>query len=206
MVFAALGSANRAAYGKQRLCGPLGFMIISLLGGVAFDNLDGIRHSFRFRVHSAAAAIALTILVLTRVPSVEAGKPFDDSPTEEADVRMIDVDVKERSSSSSSSGPEKMEKTLSIRKSPRFSSKLFSVSTVLLVVSILTFGTCHGLWSGYYGLFLENVLRASQSQMGATFAAATLGEVIVMFFSGFLHRKLGYHGCLVIVYAAYVVR
>ena len=180
-------------------------MIISLLGGVAFDNLDGIRHSFRFRVHSAAAAIALTIWVLTRVPSVEAGKPFDDSPTEEADVQTIDVDVKERSSSFSS-GPEKKEKTLSIRKSPRFSSKLFSVSTVLLVVSILTFGTCHGLWSGYYGLFLENVLCASQSQMGATFAAATLGEVIVMFFSGFLHRKLGYHGCLVIVYAAYVVR
>ena len=186
-------------------------MIISLLGGVAFDRLDGIRHSFRFRVHSAVAAIALTILVLTRVPSVEAAKPFDydESPTaEEASADIIDddidVDVKEQSSSPSPR-PEK-KNTLSKRKSRRFSSKLLGVSTVLLLVSILTFGTCHGLWSGYYGLFLENVLRASQSQMGATFAAATLGEVIVMFFSGFLHRKLGYQMCLVIVYAAYVAR
>ena len=122
----------------------------------------------------------------------------------EDDEESLSSDDSEKSTDSESNTEESCEKQQNAR-NRRF-SQLITVPTVLLVGSILTFGTLHGLWGGFYCLFLEKVIGASQSQMGATFAVATFGETIAMFFSGYLHRKLGYQKCLAIVYLAFAIR
>ena len=193
LVFSALGPERRSIYGQQRLFGTLGFMFFSLLGGVAFNHLDGIRTSFQYRAHSTLASFAIAVLAVLWVPSVkevvdkvEKTNPENDDWTDDTDLTDENTD-----------GPPQPE---------IHSSKQIIIKTVLLMCSILTFGILNGVWTGYYGLFLENTLGASQSQMGATLATATLCETVAMFFSGFLQRKMGYQTCLGITFIAYGVR
>lgn len=59
--------------------------------------------------------------------------------------------------------------------------------------------------SNYLFLFMAD-LGASQATMGLALSVATLGEMPVLFFSGWMLRKWGSRGLLVIGMAAYVVR
>lgn len=81
-----------------------------------------------------------------------------------------------------------------------------SLTVILFVATVFAFGTFGGMYNAYYGFFLEKVLGASESQMGANWAMATLSEVFGYMASGRLHKIIGYEKSLMLVYAVYVVR
>ena len=210
-------------------------MSFSLLGGVAFNHMEGIGTSFHYRVQAAMAVVIGTFLTLFWVPSVEENRA-NSSMSSSVSTPSTSSEVEDETSSLQSKDAEKSDLNDSLdddddddsareneksiiekedddndannddHNDNRGLAQLITLSTVLLVGSILVFGTLHGLWGGFYCLFLEKIIGSSQSQMGATFAVATFGETVAMFFSGYLHRKLGYQKCLALVYLAFTIR
>ena len=214
LVFAALGPARRSAYGRQRLFGTLGFMSFSLLGGVAFNHMDGVGESFHYRVIAATISVIFTFLSLIWVPSVREAEASAQESDEDTDSSSLPSQMEETEKLNPNCDvtlPIQHDTTAAYSKPDtstgyRRFARLVTVPTTLLVGSILIFGTLHGFWGTYYLVFLEKIISASQSQMGATYAVATLAETGAMFTSGYFHAKLGYQKCLVLVYLGFAIR
>ena len=75
----------------------------------------------------------------------------------------------------------------------------------LFLAVILLCGVGGAVITNFLFLYLSE-LGASQAMMGLALSVATLGEIPVLFYSGWLLRKWGSRGLLVIGMAAYVVR
>lgn len=118
--------------------------------------------------------------------------------------KSTDMDTnKDTYTSKNTIGPPQDDSRISWRDFPRVASQFYMI---VLILSSLIAGTLSGCNEGFFFYFLYSLDPNNKRVMGLSLAFSSLGEIIVLFFSGKVTLMMGRKNCLYLVFIVYALR